>query len=67
MDVQRTAEEYLAMVREAGFEFSERNVSLPYLWWSRPDLGVLERLGFAPKERGARIETLVNVVARKPA
>jgi SAM-dependent methyltransferase len=67
MDVQRTAEEYLAMVRAAGFEFSERNVSMPYLWWSRPDLGILERFGFPPKERGARVETLVNVVARKPA
>jgi ubiquinone/menaquinone biosynthesis C-methylase UbiE len=67
MDVQRTAEEYLAMVRAAGFEFSERNVSMPYLWWSRPDLGILERFGFPPKKRGARIETLVNLVARKPA
>jgi ubiquinone/menaquinone biosynthesis C-methylase UbiE len=67
MDVQRTAEEYLAMVRAAGFEFSERNVSMPYLWWSRPDLGILERFGVPPKEPGARIETLVNVVARKPA
>ena len=52
MDVQRTADEYLAMVRAAGFEFEERNVSLPYLWWSRPDLGILERLGFSPKRRG---------------
>ncbi|MGO8997430.1 MAG: class I SAM-dependent methyltransferase [Polyangiaceae bacterium] len=66
MDVQRTADEYLAMVRAAGFEFEERNVSLPYLWWSRPDLGILERLGFSPKRRGDRVETLVNVVARKP-
>jgi len=65
MDVQRTADEYLTMIRERGFEFSRRNVSFPYLWWSRPDLGVLERLGFHPKRRDMREETLVNLVARK--
>jgi ubiquinone/menaquinone biosynthesis C-methylase UbiE len=67
MDVQRTADEYLAMVRAAGFEFDEHNVSWPYLWWSRPDLGIFERLGIPPREHGKRVETLVNVVARKPA
>jgi len=65
MEVQRTASEYLAMVRDHGFEFSPRNVSFPYLWWSRPDFGLLERLGIRPKERGRREETLVNLVARK--
>ena len=34
-------------------------------WWSRKDLGALEWLGFGlPKQRE---ETLLNVVARKPA
>lgn len=64
MHVQRTAEEYLAMLRKHDFEFSDRNVSLPYLWWSRNDLGAKEWFGFpVPTERE---ETLVNVVARKP-
>jgi SAM-dependent methyltransferase len=66
MDVQRTAGEYLAMIRGEGFELSQRAVSCPYLWWSRPDLGLLERLGFPAKPRDAREETLVNLVARKP-
>jgi SAM-dependent methyltransferase len=65
MHVQRTASEYLAMIQDHGFEFSPRNVSFPYLWWSRPDLGLWERLGFPPKERGKREETLVNLVAKK--
>jgi ubiquinone/menaquinone biosynthesis C-methylase UbiE len=64
MDVQRTAEEYLAMIRAAGFELSPERVSMPYLWWSRPDLGLLELLGLPVARQ--REETLVNAVARKP-
>jgi SAM-dependent methyltransferase len=64
MDVQWSAEEYLMMIRNQGFEFGSENVSFPYLWWSRSDIGIAEWLGFpVPQERD---ETLVNVVARKP-
>ena len=64
MEVQRSAEEYLAMVRAAGFVIPEASVSLPYLWWSRWDLGTFEWFGFPlPKNRE---ETLVNAVAWKP-
>lgn len=68
MHVQKTAEGYLQMLREQGFEFTEVNTSYPYLWWSRAkDFGVLERIGICkPKPAGERNETLVNVVARKP-
>jgi ubiquinone/menaquinone biosynthesis C-methylase UbiE len=64
MDVQQSAEEYLAMIRKQGFEFGSANVSFPYLWWSRSDFGLAEWLGFPVPQ--AREETLVNVVARKP-
>lgn len=64
MELQRTADEYLDMVRAAGFRFDRRNVSFPYLWWSRWDLGAREWFGFGvPSERD---ETLVNLVATKP-
>ena len=68
MHVQRTAEEYLALVRRAGFEFGPTNVSYPYLWWSRArDFGLLERWHIKnPPPVGKREETLINVVARKP-
>ncbi|UTW09534.1 class I SAM-dependent methyltransferase [Pseudomonas benzenivorans] len=68
MEVQRSAGEYLEMLRRQGFQFAEGNVSYPYLWWSRAkDFGLLERLGIRrPKPVGQRDETLVNVVARKP-
>lgn len=68
MHVQRTAEQYLEMLRGQGFVFEARNVSYPYLWWSRSaDFGLLERWGLRnPPPPGQRNETLVNAVARKP-
>lgn len=64
MDVQKTAEEYLALIRATGFDLPDTQVSLPYLWWSRPDIGFLEWIGVpVPK---AREETLVNAVGVKP-
>lgn len=63
MHLQRSAEEYMAMIRAQGFRFGPQNVSLPYLWWSRPDLGARERLGFGVPVQ--REETLVNLVATK--
>ncbi|WP_366946383.1 class I SAM-dependent methyltransferase [Nevskia sp.] len=61
MDVQRTAPEYLAMIRDSGFEVAPSAVSYPFLWWSRPDLGIVERL-FGRKPSATREETLINVV-----
>ncbi len=68
MHVQKSADEYIAMLRARGFEFGPERVSLPYLWWSRSkDFGLLERWGLrAPPPPGIREETLVNVVAQKP-
>jgi ubiquinone/menaquinone biosynthesis C-methylase UbiE len=65
MEAQRTAPEYLQMIREAGFAIEPVSISYPYLWWSRPDLGVLERW-FGIKPRADREETLLNLVAVKP-
>jgi SAM-dependent methyltransferase len=61
MHVQKTAEQYIALIRNAGFELPPEAISFPYLWWSRPDLGILEKLGFPPPPD--REETLVNAVA----
>ncbi len=49
-----------------GFQIEPARVSFPYLWWSRSDFGVFERLGIPSKKPGEREETLVNLVARKP-
>ena len=64
MEAQKTADEYIALIRQTGFDLPPQKISLPYLWWSRSDLGLLEKLGFAPPAE--REETLVNAVARRP-
>ena len=66
MHVQRTASEYMDMLRAQGFRFAAANVSFPYLWWSRSDLGALEFFGFPVPPEGRREETLINLVATKP-
>lgn len=64
MHVQRTAPQYLDMLRAAGFEVRPDRVHTPYLWWSRWDLGALEWFGM--KVPAEREETLLNTVVRKP-
>jgi ubiquinone/menaquinone biosynthesis C-methylase UbiE len=64
MHVQRTADEYLSLLRGAGFDVAPESISYPYLWWSRGDLGVLERW-FGVKPPPEREETLINLVAVK--
>ena len=64
MQVQRTAQEYVAIIRAAGFKLPDEKISLPYLWWSRPDIGLFECMGLGVPEQ--REETLINAVAVKP-
>lgn len=64
MDVQRTAPEFLQMIRGAGFEIQEKSISYPFLWWSRSDLGIFERV-FRIRPRANHEETLINLVAVK--
>jgi ubiquinone/menaquinone biosynthesis C-methylase UbiE len=66
MHVQRTAGEYMEMVRAQGLRFGPENVSTPYLWWSRSDLGAFEFFGLPVPQPGRREETLINLVATKP-
>ncbi|RJF97223.1 class I SAM-dependent methyltransferase [Noviherbaspirillum saxi] len=67
MDVQKTADEYLALVRATGFQVNPEQISYPYLWWSRSDLGLLNRLGIRKTPPlGKREETLINLIAIKP-
>jgi ubiquinone/menaquinone biosynthesis C-methylase UbiE len=65
MEVQKTAGEYLALVRSAGFQVAPQSISYPYLWWSREDLGLMER-ALRIKPNAVREETLINLVAVKP-
>jgi len=64
MHVQRKYEEYVAMIRSAGFDLPDSRISTPYLWWSRPDIGFLEWIGRPVPQK--REETMVNALAIKP-
>jgi len=64
MEVQKTADEYIAIIRNAGFDLPRERISLPYLWWTRADIGIMEKLGRPLPED--REETLVNAVCIKP-
>ena len=67
MDVQKTADEYLALIRRAGFQVEPHRISFPYLWWSRADLGLLNKLRLKKTPpQGRREETLMNLIAVKP-
>lgn len=63
MEVQKTAEEYVSIIRAAGFDLPDRRISLPFLWWSRRDIGFFEWIGLPVPQK--REETLVNAVAIK--
>jgi len=62
MDVQKTDLEYIELIRSAGFRVNDKSISRPYLWWSRSDLGILEKLSIR-KPPADREETMVNLVA----
>ena len=65
MSVQKTDTEYLQLLEDSGFDTHSDRTSRPYLWWSRLDFGILEKLGKkVPKDKE---ETLINVVAYRPA
>lgn len=64
MHVQKTAEEYIELIKDAGFEIPENSISYPFLWWSREDLGIMENW-FGIKPPINKEETLINLVAVK--
>ncbi len=65
MAAQKSATEYVELLRHAGFLIRPEAIALPYHWWSRRDLGVMEHVfGVAP--RPGHEETVINLVAVKP-
>jgi SAM-dependent methyltransferase len=61
---QHSAVQYMAMIRAQGFILSPQNVSTPYLWWSRPDVGAFEFFGLSAAQQ--QEPTLINLAALKP-
>jgi SAM-dependent methyltransferase len=63
MEVQKSAPEYLHMFERGGFQFSRANYETSFVWWSRRDMGLFERLGFP---RPLAEDTLLNLAAFRP-
>lgn len=62
--VQLTAAQYLALIRASGFEVDDADVAVQTPWWSRGDLGLVQRLGWTPGPPGEPTEVLI--LACKP-
>lgn len=67
MHLQRSANEYLALVRAAGFTVPDSQVSRPYSWWSRSDIGIGQYIfRIMPRPRSDAEETLISLVGLRP-
>ncbi len=64
MEVQRSPDEYIELVRKAGFRVDDPAVLTRDQFWSRPDFGLLEWLD-RPSPRYTEASQLV-LIASKP-
>ena len=63
MNVQRTADEYVALVRSIGFNISEKDIKTSIPWWSRKDFGLAEKIGLKQTKKEV---TEILMIATKP-
>ncbi len=62
-DAQKTASEFVDLVKENGFSINDENIKTSTPWWSLSDLGFLKKIGVNTTQ-GEPTEVLI--VARKP-
>ena len=63
MHVQKTAEEYVALVKSIGFDIQDHDIKTSRPYWSCKDFGLSQRLGLSRKHQEP---TEVFLIARKP-
>ena len=63
MHVQKTAAEYVELVKSSGFKIDENEIKTSRPWRSRKDFGLTEKIGL-PQKRQEMTEILM--IARKP-
>lgn len=61
--VQRTASEYVQLVKSVGFQIDHEEIQTSIPWWSRKDYGLAEKMGWPQKPQEV---TEVLMIARKP-
>ncbi len=62
-NVQKSADEYVELVKSFGFTVEDEDIKTSRPWWSRPDYGFTELLGWPQKQQEP---TEVLMIARKP-
>lgn len=63
MHVQKTAAEYVELVKSSGFKIDENEIKTSRPWWSRKNFGLTERIGLLQKRQEM---TEILMIARKP-
>jgi len=64
MEAQKSATEYVDLVKSMGFGVSGQDIRASTPWWSRWDFGLVEKFGIAGRRSSQTTEILI--VARKP-
>ena len=62
--IQKTAQEFIELVQSRGFQIRDADIKPSTPWWSRLDLGLIEKIGIPQKPQEP---TEVLMIARKPA
>ena len=62
MQVQKTAEEYVELVKSIGFTIHDKDIKTSRPWWSRKDFGLTEKIGLPQPQE----PTEIVMIARKP-
>ena len=62
MHVQKTAEEYVELVKSIGFTIGDEDIRISRPWWSRKDFGLTEKIGLPQPQE----PTEIVMIARKP-
>ncbi len=63
LHVQKTAAEYVELVKSTGFKIAENEIKTSRPWWSRKDFGLTEKIGLPRKQQEI---TEILMIARKP-
>ncbi len=61
--IQKTAHEFIELVKSRGFHIGDEDIKSSIPWWSQKDLGVTKKIGWRQKPQEP---TEVLMVARKP-
>jgi ubiquinone/menaquinone biosynthesis C-methylase UbiE len=63
LQVQKTADEYVELIKSIGFKINDNDIKTSRPWWSRKDFGLTEKIGL-PQNRQEPTEILI--IASKP-